>query len=402
MEPEIIQEEKKRAPNHFADNIKCAYKSFDFILIDLDTIFKLSIKNNLLQDFTVFLRSISVNFPKMEIITIYPNITDDAKLITLESISNITELLSLSDLCVFEKKEALALFNLLNQLNSDDEVSEDLTKVDDKYLDIIFMNAFRKTKKSFNKRGIFIDELNKLTIVEVLPNNTKVKYFNSYEFQLYPKINHKNYKLIDEYKKCIAINYKLLKSVFLGCFLYQYMQKQSYYTDFISGEQIARRMLEALKNNWTIPKDNSFYQVVIDKNMVDEQVRREILQKREEEFVLDCVNVNQSKLKFYNPLYDTHLSYYFSSSITKKNLKEAGFINTKGFILSRPRFRSPEQSNKMYQFEEKMMNSFRDSYEKQRKRSLDNSRSKRGRSKENSEERKLPTMHEKSIYFIKY
>ena len=57
---------------------------------------------------------------------------------------------------------------------------------------------------------------------------------------------------------------------------------------------------------------------------------------QENGFVLDCTNKEKSQLKDYIPLYDYHLAYYFTSEETKKQLKQQGFINEKGFIMYDP------------------------------------------------------------------
>ena len=45
-------------------------------------------------------------------------------------------------------------------------------------------------------------------------------------------------------------------------------------------------------------------------------------------------------MKDYVALYDYHLRGFFSSELTRKNLKEKGFIDSKGFIMYDPVYRS--------------------------------------------------------------
>jgi len=73
-----------------------------------------------------------------------------------------------------------------------------------------------------------------------------------------------------------------------------------------------------------------------------ENKKYEMAKLKESNFVLDCTNFNLSKLKTYNPLYDNHLSTFFSSSVIKKHLKKQKFINRNGYILDDPDTRSIE------------------------------------------------------------
>jgi len=64
------------------------------------------------------------------------------------------------------------------------------------------------------------------------------------------------------------------------------------------------------------------------------------LKKKEEKFVLDCINKANSSIKYYNPLFDDHLNGFFSQDVIRKQLKEKGFINTNGFVLYDPSYKS--------------------------------------------------------------
>ena len=45
---------------------------------------------------------------------------------------------------------------------------------------------------------------------------------------------------------------------------------------------------------------------------------------------MDCTNKNKSSMKVYVSLYDYHLKSFFSNQKVRKDLKEKGFINSKG------------------------------------------------------------------------
>ena len=58
--------------------------------------------------------------------------------------------------------------------------------------------------------------------------------------------------------------------------------------------------------------------------------------KKEEKFVLDCVNANKSQKKEYNSLLDINCVSYLSKKIIFSHLAKNNFINKNGFILKDP------------------------------------------------------------------
>ena len=89
--------------------------------------------------------------------------------------------------------------------------------------------------------------------------------------------------------------------------------------------------MDIFKLGLDFPIDSEFYFIDTKKSM--NITFNERLTKQEKGFILDCTNLNRSKLNHYNPLFDTNLSSFFSSQIVRKHLNEQGFINTKGFLL---------------------------------------------------------------------
>ena len=195
------------------------------------------------------------------------------------------------------------------------------------------------------KIAVFLEDFQKVSIIEFCSKTKKISYENDLEFTLYPKINHTNQKLIEEYKKLIIVYYPLLKAAFLGGLFSKIAsagQKVSneVYAGFLTGAEIAKRVLELMKNNMDLPIENEFYIVKIGKAKVQKEIEREDLKKREQKFVLDCINKKTSHLKFYNPLFDGHLNSFFASDVIRRQLKDKGFINTNGFIMYDPKYKS--------------------------------------------------------------
>lgn len=254
----------------------------------------------------------------------------------LELIEVIMSIMSHTDIFLFDKKECLAFFNMLSQMNTDSELTE-------KNLFNHFYKEIPHIKNGVSKIGLFMDEFQKFTIIEHKGNKTLNK--NDYYLNLYPKINHTNQKVIDEYRKIMLLNNNYFKSTFYGGYFSKYIFLDEHYPAFLGGLESTKRILELFKNKIDFPTDPEFYIVKLQKAKIHKDLVLENLRKKEDKFVLDCMNKKSSSLKDYNPLFDEHLNAFFSSSIVQKQLKEKGFINTNGFVLYDPSYNNTSPKN---------------------------------------------------------
>lgn len=322
----------------------------DFIIFDINNIIDKQItspndlSNISLEELIKLINHIKSENSTTRIITIFPIILKNINIINYSMLTNLSLLLASSDISIFDKKEAIAYFNLSNSLNNQN-FKEEKGKISDEALEKLYIGSFEDVKK-VNLNGkivFFIDELSKVVYFE--GKGSKIVNNSSYLLSLIPKVNHTNQKLIDEYKKQVFVNKELLKSVFIGGFLSRYLQKVSIHSSVSTGSEISKRILELLKLELDFPLESDFYLVSVknlNKNHAD-------IEKKEKNFKLDCTNINQSRLGEYNPLKDNNLFSFFSSNINRKHLKNVGFINTKGFILE-------ESDKKVYSSKEKDVN----------------------------------------------
>ena len=99
-------------------------------------------------------------------------------------------------------------------------------------------------------------------------------------------------------------------------------------------------MLHVITNDIPVPKNQNFYIIKINSNEVNDYVKKEYLNKKENKFVLDCTNYEKSKLKYYVPLFDYNLQDFFDNKKVQKDLINKGFINSKGFVNYDPVYRN--------------------------------------------------------------
>lgn len=341
------QEKSQRTPEEFVSSLQCDFANYENFVIDINKIMirndKLCPKNVTFDEILSLLDYLNKTFPKLKIVLFYPSILSNISLVDYNILTSLNAILSMTDVYLFDKKEAVALFNLINQLNNPN-FKEEKGRVNETQLERLFLGSFEIKKLSSPKTAIFLDDFTKAVVIEICKHQGTIRTnTTAYQLDLYPKVNHTNQKLIDEYKKHIAVNKDFLKSIFFGTFLSRYAQGNSLCSSITSGSDLTKRILDLFKLELAFPTEQEFYLVTTKKANQSETQNK----NKEQNFKLDCININRSKLNVYNPLKDNNLYSFFSSNIIRKHLKDAGFINTKGFLLEDPEkgAHSPTKSN---------------------------------------------------------
>ena len=209
-----------------------------------------------------------------------------------------------------------------------------------------------------SKLGIFLDSnFSKVTFIEV-PMNIKATLY-SYDIKPYPKLSHTTVELVKEYKNCLFGRRDFFKNIFFAGILNKifFIKRKNFgidilYSGYLTGYTILKRLLDLVKRAIPFPDNPKFYIVKINNNDVNEYVKNEINNKKENKFVLDCTNLQKSKLKNYVPLFDYNLHEFFENKSIQKELANKGFINSKGFVNYDPYYRKgmgiPKKKNQRY------------------------------------------------------
>jgi hypothetical protein len=317
-------------PLNLFERLSYDFEYCNYFYFDLNHILSLG---DVVVSLCEFLKMITSNFKSMYVTVNYPDILYNLSNFSIESVQSISEVISYTDIFIFDKKEALALFNLLSSLNSS---SVNLPE-EKKNLELLFLKEINKKRKHIPKIGIFFDDLKRVTIIEQQPQNNLVLFHSDFELKVIPEKVSK--VVYDDYQKLLVVHQMELKSTFLGGFLSRLIHKKSFQTCFTAGCESLKRILELMRFNIEAPIDSNFYLIRIKRNQgISKKQREEETKKikKEQHFVLDCVNIQSSKMKVYNPLYDQNLESFFSSSSIQFHLKKLGFINKKGQILQDP------------------------------------------------------------------
>lgn len=344
------------------ERFKYDFNGSDYFFVDLNDILEFKKLDFSISDFYNLLKKIADEYKKISIIINFPNIINSIGFLNLESINILNEIIGLTDIFIFDKKDALALFNLMAQINSEEDNYEDK-----KNLEQLFLQEVKKKRKIHPKIGIFLDELKRVTIIEQQSSSNLILFHTDYEFNLIPANVSK--VVADDYKKLFVVHYENLKSVFVGGLFSRMLYRKPFNSGFMAGNESLKRIIELLRFNLDYPLDPNFYLIRIKKNAKLPNDDEKFKKKKEQRFVLDSTNLVNSKMKIYNPLYDDNLSSFFSSKFIRKHLMKLGFINKKGSILQDPDNKKlgvieSKKLNKIYEEEKVNLQKIKDKKEK--------------------------------------
>ena len=246
--------------------------------------------------------------------------------------NSLNKLYSLSDIYFFDEDQAYQLFDRHFKFNNDKKSINKLNK--SKIYDYFISSIAGNEKSSEEKIGLFLNELEKFTIVKCSQKKGTKETMDS---KLYPQKTTRNIEAIKQYKELIQQNkddyYNIVAALMLGALSSNNTSiEEEINAAFRSALTIIKKEIECNKNNVTFDVTKLIDYKTIKKAARDN--KKYYMQKgKEEGFVLDCLNKEKSKLKEYMPLKDKNLKWYFKSKTNKKYLVERGFVDKKGYIM---------------------------------------------------------------------
>ena len=263
-----------------------------------------------------------------------------------KEMKDLNNLYYLTDLYFFDFKQAIEDFSKHYKCFTSDKSKQSINK--QKLHDYFISGIASGTKKEVDgdKYGFFLEDCVKYYVIHA--NKKKAKK-NEFDCQLFPKINHNNINLIEEYKNIIKKNVNNYVSIFITFIISGVASTGSVSNEVIMGAflnalELVKRKVECEKNKINLTEKDLMKFKLSEKNLAD-RIKELNLGNQEDDFVLDCTNKEKSELKEYVPLYDYHLVYYFRSDVNQKELKKKGFINEKGFIMYDPVHRKRMRSD---------------------------------------------------------
>ncbi len=340
-------EEKKEENEKLFNNITLSFKVYDYFICFIEE----TIDINPIQDFIDFITEIKLSY-NANIIIKYSDIT--SKFPDSNSMMKLNRIYLLTDTFLLESQSTLSNFShhyslLGTKKKSKGGIMEE-KDIKDYFIHTIACSG--ELSMNYSKIAFIVnDNISKVNIIEV-PMGIKATYL-TYDYKPFPKINHTNVDLVEKYKNTLKENIEFLKMGFFSSILSKLFFVKSknkgikiLYTCYIISNEILKRNLELKVNKAEIPLNTKYYNVKINKSEIEEYVKKLELEKKEGKFILDCTNVEKSKMNFYVPLLDENLKGFFQNQVIKKDLINKGFINKKGHINYDPYYRDSMKEEK--------------------------------------------------------
>ena len=181
----------------------------------------------------------------------------------------------------------------------------------------------------------------------------------SYDLKPHPKLYPSTLHKVEKYWGVLRGDRDYFKSFFwAGVMNIIFSQRRknfgldSLYPGYLKGHEILKRILHLKTKEIEFPDNPKFYIVKINNDDINNFLKKQYNGKKEQKFVLDCINLEKSHLKYYVPLFDDNLHEFFDNDATKKELEKKGFINSKGFVNYDPYYREgmgiPGKNNLKY------------------------------------------------------
>ena len=305
-------------------------KNIIFILIINDNCFKGIEFSSLIDIYKEIIELSDIIFCSKNELNYFFNTYNELKKINYNKTN--TNILSRSNSNYFNHKSMYQRYPKLNNK----KIPNTLLNINEMDLDLILLDE-EKHRKNFPRISILLDKLNSATIYTQVGAHMKVDYNETFYFKLKShKLNLNDNNLINEQNEK---NFYF----FIGGFLSRFIYNKTFRVCFYAGFMLLQKILKNLKKNryyvniddYNVLVPNikkSFKEKLIHQNL---KFLQEIMNK-EKGFILDCTNINESKIKNYNPLLDNNCASYLLRKNNFDHLKKNGFINKKGILLKDP------------------------------------------------------------------
>ena len=208
---------------------------------------------------------------------------------------------------------------------------------------IIFDNE--KHRKNISRTSILFDNLFSVTIYEQIGTHMEIETKEIFHF-----------KLKEEKYNFYSQTIKQIYYIFIGGFLSRLIHNKSFRVCFYAGYLLIEKIIKNFLKKKIIFKIDE-YNILVpnEKKSLKEKILKQtekILEEKkskEKGFILDCTNLNECKIKIYNPLLDNNCAGYLLKKNIFQHLKQNGFINKNGIVLKDPdKYDKSKSNNNMH------------------------------------------------------
>ena len=214
---------------------------------------------------------------------------------------------------------------------------------------IIFDNE--KHRKNISRTSILFDNFFSVTIYEQIGTHMEIETKEIFHF-----------KLKEEKYNFYSQTIKQIYYIFIGGFLSRLIHNKSFRVCFYAGYLLLEKIIKNFLKKKIIFKIDE-YNILVpnEKKSLKEKILKQtekILEEKkskEKGFILDCTNLNECKIKIYNPLLDNNCAGYLLKKNIFQHLKQNGFINKNGIVLKDPdKYDKSKSNNNMHKKKKNM------------------------------------------------
>ena len=328
--------ENKKEENEYSSELfkELNYENdLEFFYTTISDLF--NCKKNSEKEIVNFIQKLINNNPKAKICI---NFDENYLSINKDFIENI---LSNTDIFIFDKKDVLNFYDNLFKHDVNDENNKNNSIIkNDNILVNFFVNKIKTTKNNQQmKLGIFINEMKEIFLIQQDLKSNSILFEYNQNLDLIPPNKKEEEQKI--YQELIKTDYNSLKSVYFGAFLNRLIRQESFAICLKASLKCVIKYIDIKKFGLDVPTVQNYYEIKANKKNKKVKINKyenkiEIKNKQlENRFVLDCTNLN-NKINTYNSLYDVNCISFFNSKEIRKHLQRQGFINKKGKILVDP------------------------------------------------------------------
>jgi len=279
------------------NNLENNINDFEYFIVDLSNVLNRKMFNNEKKFSNCYLFEIIKKLSSQsnkKMIIIVPNYQD----INTDNLELIIDLVNLAYITIYEKNAAYKISILLGyKLNMHDVMF---------IKNLAGIKELNKNKSQEKKISLFLQQ-----------NSVSVIYFdyikNNYQF-FNREINSNEIDSSADKKKTIWMTFV---AGFLANYLFSFNIEKSLETGLESSKYCNEflKFTDNLNDNDRIPISKDFFN------------SKSLPKTSKKEFFLDCLNINDSKLKKYNALKDRNLGNFFQNPTIIKDLRKSGVLD---------------------------------------------------------------------------
>ena len=202
---------------------------------------------------------------------------------------------------------------------------------DNNHLDLIIFDN-EKHRKNIPRTSILFNDFFSVTIYEQVGTHMEIDTKEIFYF-----------KLKEEKYNYFSQEIKQIYYIFIGGFLSRLIHNKSFRVCFYAGYLLLEKVIKNFLKKKIIFKIDEYNILVPNekKSLREKMIKQneKILEEKkskEKGFILDCTNLNECKIKIYNPLLDNNCAGYLLKKNIFQHLKHNGFINKNGIVLKDP------------------------------------------------------------------